>query len=178
MFLGLQVRQSSIRILLHQTKYVEDMLERFGFKDAKPALMPIVERLLLNPDLEGESVDQTAYRLMIGSMMYLKGSPKLGFWYPKNSDFDLSTFTDSNYGGCELDRKSTFGGCQFLGDRLESWQCKKQQTVSISTAEEKYVAASACCSQVIWILHQLMDYALNSLETPIFCDNEAAIQIT
>ena len=109
---------------------------------------------------------------------YIKGSPKLGLWYPKNSEFNLYAFTDSNYGGCELDRKSTSGGCQYLGDRLVSWQCKKQHTVSTSTAEAEYVAASACCSQVIWIQHQLLDYGLNYLETPIHCDNEAATQIT
>ncbi|KAL7617241.1 hypothetical protein Lser_V15G03367 [Lactuca serriola] len=53
---------------------------------------------------------------------YLKGSPKQGLWYPKNLDFDLYAFVDNNYGGCELDRKSTLGGCQFLGGRLVSWQ--------------------------------------------------------
>nr|KAJ0191866.1 hypothetical protein LSAT_V11C800411080 [Lactuca sativa] len=108
---------------------------------------------------------------------YIKGSPRLGLWYPKNSEFNLYAFTDSKYGGCELDRKSTSGGCQYLGDRLVSWQCKKQHTVSTSTVEAEYVAASACCSQVIWIQHQLLDYGLNYFETPIYCDNEAAIQI-
>ena len=64
-----------------------------------------------------------------------------------------------------------------MGDRLISWQCKKQQIVSTSTAEAQYVVASACCSQVIWIQQQLLDYGLDFLETPIFCDNDAAIQI-
>ncbi|XP_076939427.1 secreted RxLR effector protein 161-like [Bidens hawaiensis] len=81
---------------------------------------------------------------------YPKGQPKLGFWYPKNSDFDLYAFADSSYGGYDIDKKSTLAGCQFLGDRLISWQCKKQQTVSTSTAKAEYVAASACCfSQMV-----------------------------
>ena len=80
---------------------------------------------------------------------YLKGRPKFGLWYPKNREFDIYAFSDSNYGGCDIDRKTTSAGCKFLGDRLISWQCKKQQTVSTSTAEGEYVAASACCSQVI-----------------------------
>ncbi|GJS28586.1 putative ribonuclease H-like domain-containing protein [Tanacetum coccineum] len=46
---------------------------------------------------------------------YLKGQPKLGLWYPKDSPFDLVACTDSNYAGASLDRKSTTGGCQFLG---------------------------------------------------------------
>ena len=101
----------------------------------------------------------------------------MGLWYPKNSEFDLYAFADSNYGGCDIDRKSTSAGCQFLGDRLISWQSKKQQTVSTSTAEAEYVVASACCSQIIWMQHQLLDYGLNYFDTPIFCDNDAAIQI-
>ncbi|GJW05233.1 hypothetical protein Tco_1564089, partial [Tanacetum coccineum] len=56
---------------------------------------------------------------------YLKGQPKLGLWYPKDSPFDLVAYTDSDYAGASLDRKSTRGGCQFLGCRLISWQCKK-----------------------------------------------------
>ncbi|GJT31803.1 uncharacterized mitochondrial protein-like protein [Tanacetum coccineum] len=60
---------------------------------------------------------------------YLKGQPKLGLWYPKDSPFDLLAYTDSDYAGASLDRKSTTGGCQFLGCRLISWQCKKQTVV-------------------------------------------------
>nr|GEX87220.1 hypothetical protein [Tanacetum cinerariifolium] len=57
---------------------------------------------------------------------YLKGHPKLGLWYPKESPFDLVAYSDSDYGGASQDRKSTTGGCQFLGRRLILWQCKKQ----------------------------------------------------
>ncbi|GJS72302.1 retrovirus-related pol polyprotein from transposon TNT 1-94 [Tanacetum coccineum] len=56
---------------------------------------------------------------------YLKGQPKLGLWYPKDSPFDLVAYTDSDYARASLDRKSTIGGCQFLRCRLISWQCKK-----------------------------------------------------
>ncbi|KAD5802663.1 hypothetical protein E3N88_14023 [Mikania micrantha] len=106
---------------------------------------------------------------------YLVGKPKLGLWYPKNSEFQLFAYSDSDFGGCNLDTKSTTGGCQYLGDRLVSWQCKKQTTVSTSTAEAEYVTASSCCSQVIWMQQQLLDYGLNFLDSPIFCDNEAAL---
>ncbi|GJW17384.1 putative ribonuclease H-like domain-containing protein [Tanacetum coccineum] len=75
---------------------------------------------------------------------YLKGQPKLGLWYPKDSPFDLVAYTDSDYAGASLDRKSTTGGCQFLGCRLISWQCKKQTVVANSTTEAEYVAASSC----------------------------------
>ncbi|GJW88980.1 putative ribonuclease H-like domain-containing protein [Tanacetum coccineum] len=82
---------------------------------------------------------------------YLKGQPKLGIWYPKDSPFDLVAYTDSDYTGASLDRKSTTRGCQFLGCRLISWQCKKQTVVANSTTEAEFVVASSCCGQVLWI---------------------------
>ncbi|GJV30729.1 uncharacterized mitochondrial protein-like protein [Tanacetum coccineum] len=66
---------------------------------------------------------------------YLKGQSKLGLWYPRDSPFDLEAFSNSDYAGASLDRKSTTGGCQFLGKRLISWQCKKQTVVANSTTE-------------------------------------------
>ena len=82
---------------------------------------------------------------------YLKGKPRLGLWYPKDSNLSFVAFLDSDYGGCNLDRKSTTGGAQMLGNRLVTWQCRKQNTVAISTCEAEYVAAASCCSQVLWI---------------------------
>ncbi|KAJ9543926.1 hypothetical protein OSB04_023633 [Centaurea solstitialis] len=108
---------------------------------------------------------------------YLKGQPRLGLWYPKDSSFDRVAYTDSDYGGANMDRKSTSGGCQFLGSRLVSWQCKKQTTVSQSTTEAEYIAASSCCSQVLWIQNQMIDYGLTFLQTPIYIDNNSAISI-
>ncbi|GJS52936.1 putative ribonuclease H-like domain-containing protein [Tanacetum coccineum] len=82
---------------------------------------------------------------------YLKGQPRLGLWYLRNSPFDLVAYSDSDYVGPSLDRKSTTGGCQFLGCRLISWQCKKQTVVATSSTEAEYVAAASCCGQVLWI---------------------------
>nr|GEX34736.1 putative ribonuclease H-like domain-containing protein [Tanacetum cinerariifolium] len=67
--------------------------------------------------------------------IYLKGQPKLGLWYPKDSPFDLEAYTNSEYVDASLDRKSTTRGCQFLRSRLISWQCKKQTVVANSTTE-------------------------------------------
>nr|GEV70671.1 hypothetical protein [Tanacetum cinerariifolium] len=81
---------------------------------------------------------------------YLTAYPKLGLWYPRDSPFDLEAFSDSNYAGANGDRISTTGGCQFLGRRLISWQCKKQTIVATSSCEAEYVAAASCCGQ--WFL--------------------------
>ncbi|GJY40045.1 hypothetical protein Tco_0427315 [Tanacetum coccineum] len=108
---------------------------------------------------------------------YLKGQPKLGLWYPKDSPFDLEAYTDSDYAGASLDRKSTTGGCQFLGRRLISWQCKKQTIVANSTTEAEYIAAASCCGQVLWIQNQMLDYGYKFMNTKIFIDNESTICI-
>ncbi|GJT08802.1 putative ribonuclease H-like domain-containing protein [Tanacetum coccineum] len=91
---------------------------------------------------------------------YLKGQPKLGLWYPKDSLFDLVTYTDSDYAGASLDRKSTTRGCQFLRCRLISWQCKKQIVVANSTTEVECVAASSCCGQAKTINGKVQLHAL------------------
>ncbi|GJR94413.1 putative ribonuclease H-like domain-containing protein [Tanacetum coccineum] len=108
---------------------------------------------------------------------YLKGKPTLGLWYSRDSPFELVAYTDSDYAGATQDRKSTTGGCQFLGNRLISWQCKKQTVVATSTTEAEYVAAASCCGQVLWIQNQLLDYGYNFMNTMIHIDNNSTICI-
>ncbi|GJT07346.1 putative ribonuclease H-like domain-containing protein [Tanacetum coccineum] len=79
---------------------------------------------------------------------YLKGKPTLGLWYSRDSPFELVAYTDSDYAGATQDRKSTTRGCQFLGNRLISWQCKKQTVVATSITEAEYVAAASCYGQI------------------------------
>jgi hypothetical protein len=127
-------------------------------------------RFQSNPKQSHETAVKRIFR-------YLKGTPKLGLWYPKSDNFDLIAYSDSDHAGCRIDRKSVSGGCQFLGNRLVSWQSKKQTTVSISTAQAEYTAASSCCCQVLWIQNQLLDYGLNIMRTPIYIDNDACRDI-
>ncbi|GJU69932.1 retrovirus-related pol polyprotein from transposon TNT 1-94 [Tanacetum coccineum] len=108
---------------------------------------------------------------------YLKGKPTLGLWYSRDSPFELVAYTDSDYAGATQDRKSTTGGCQFLGNRLISWQCKKQTVVATSTTKAEYVAAASCCGQVLWIQNQLLDYGYNFMNTVINIDNNSTICI-
>ncbi|GKE05372.1 hypothetical protein Tco_1397390, partial [Tanacetum coccineum] len=89
-------------------------------------------RFQVNPKVSHLHVVKRIFR-------YLKGQPKLGLWYPKDLPFHLVAYTDSNYAGASLDRKSTTGGCQFLGCRLILWQCKKQTVVANSTTEAEYI---------------------------------------
>nr|GEV10023.1 uncharacterized mitochondrial protein AtMg00810-like [Tanacetum cinerariifolium] len=108
---------------------------------------------------------------------YLKGTINLGLWYPKDSGFDLTTYSDADPAGCHLDRKSTSGSVQFLGDKLVCWSSKKQNCVSISIAESEYVAVSGCCAQVLWMRTQLTDYGFFYDKVPIYYDSKSAIVI-
>ncbi|GJV60492.1 putative ribonuclease H-like domain-containing protein [Tanacetum coccineum] len=151
-FLGLQVKQKEDGIFISQDKYVTEILKKFGFTNVKTASTLIETQKPLLKDKDGKEVDVHLYRSMIGSLMYLTSSspdimfamcqPKLGLWYPKDSPFDLVAYTDSDYAGASLDRKSITGSCQFLGCRLISWQCKKQTVVANSTTEAKYVVVA------------------------------------
>ncbi|KAJ9547168.1 hypothetical protein OSB04_019711 [Centaurea solstitialis] len=109
---------------------------------------------------------------------YLKGTPYYGLWYPKGLGFELQAYSDADYGGCNMDRKSTSGHIQLLGNKLVSWASKKQQCVSTSTAESEYVAAASCCSQVLWMQTQLRDYGFVYKKIPIYCDSKSAIAIS
>ncbi|KAJ9545458.1 hypothetical protein OSB04_025165 [Centaurea solstitialis] len=108
---------------------------------------------------------------------YLKGTPNLGLWYSKDSGFDLTAYSNSDFAGCKIDRKSTTGGCHLLGGKLVSWTSKKQNSVFTSTAEAEYVAAGICCAQVPWLRNQLQDYDIQLSKIPIYRDNTSAIAI-
>ncbi|GJX11841.1 uncharacterized mitochondrial protein-like protein [Tanacetum coccineum] len=145
-FLGLQVKQKED---VHQLRHQMAFSQRWEASDvdvhlyrsiigslmyltaSRPDIMFAVcacSRFQVTPKSSHLSAVKRIFR-------YLKGKPKLGLWYPKVSSFDLESYSDSDYAGANLDRKSTTGGCQFLGRRLISWQCKKQTIVATSTTE-------------------------------------------
>ncbi|GJW31452.1 putative ribonuclease H-like domain-containing protein [Tanacetum coccineum] len=142
--------------IMHKRFQMSSMGELTFFLGLQTTIAPIETLKQLLKDAEDEDVDVHLYRSMIGSLIYLKGQPKLGLWYPKDSPFDLEAYTDSDYAGASLDRKSTTGGCQFLERRLISWQCKKQTIVANSTTKAEYVAAASCCGHVLWIQNQML----------------------
>nr|GEY39470.1 retrovirus-related Pol polyprotein from transposon TNT 1-94 [Tanacetum cinerariifolium] len=110
---------------------------------------------------------------------YLKDTIHMGLWYPKDTGFELTAFSDSNHAGCLDSRKSTSGGIQFLGgDKLVSWSSKKQDCTSMSSAEAKYVSLSTCCTQVLWMRTQLTDYGFHFDKIPMYCDSKAALAIS
>jgi hypothetical protein len=146
-FLGFQIKQLQDGTFISQTKYIQDILKKFGMKDGKPIKTPMGTNEHLDLDTGGKSVDQKVYRSMIGSLLYLCASrldimlsvcmctrfqvnpkevhlramkrimrylvytPKFRLWYPKGSTFDLIGYSDADWAGCKIDRKSTPGTC-------------------------------------------------------------------
>jgi hypothetical protein len=110
-------------------------------------------------------------------LRYLVHTQNLGLWYPKGSFFDLLGYSDSDYAGCKVDRKITTGTCQFLGWSLESWSSNKQNCVALSTAEAEYIAAGACCAQLLWMKQTLRDFGCEFNKISLSCDNESAIKL-
>ncbi|GKE32929.1 hypothetical protein Tco_1452251 [Tanacetum coccineum] len=149
------VKQKPGGIFISQDKYVAGILKKFDFCSIKTATTPIESNKPLVKDEDGVDVDVHIYRSMIGSLMYLTTSrPDIMFAVcacARDSPFDLEAFSDSDYGGANLDRKSTI--------------------------EAEYVAAANCCGQVLWIQNQMMDYGFNFMNTKIHIDNESTICI-
>ncbi|XP_071722286.1 secreted RxLR effector protein 161-like [Rutidosis leptorrhynchoides] len=82
---------------------------------------------------------------------YVSGTTGLGLWYTKDTNGVLVGYSDADMAGCVDDRRSTSGGCFYLGSNLVSWFSKKQNLVSLSTAEGEYISASSCCAQLLWM---------------------------
>ena len=85
-------------------------------------------------------------------MKYLQGTTNVGLWYPSEVSLNLVGYSDSDFAGCKIDRKSISRTCHLLGSSLISWYSKKQACVALSTAEVEYIVAGSCCAQSLWIL--------------------------
>jgi hypothetical protein len=107
-----------------------------------------------------QSSPRTSHRQVVKWIMrYLRFTPEFGLWFLASSSLSLYEYSDVDYAGCRVERKSTFGTYQFLGSSLVSWSCCKQSTVAQSTTDAEYVAA-ACCSRLLWMVATLRDYGL------------------
>ncbi|XP_071737979.1 secreted RxLR effector protein 161-like [Rutidosis leptorrhynchoides] len=213
-FLGLEVKQLSTGIFIRQSKYISDMFKKFNFPEMKISPTPMSNNISFHADLDGKPFDQTLYRSLIGSLMYLTasrpnimfdvclcaqfqanliyshykavmrifsylmGTAHLGLWYPFRTGFNLTKFTDADHGVDQVNQKSISGGLQFLSCKLVSWSSRKQNCISLSTAKSKYNAAASCCSQVLWMQTQLLDYGFKFYKIPNYCDSQSAIAIT
>ncbi|GJT11622.1 retrovirus-related pol polyprotein from transposon TNT 1-94 [Tanacetum coccineum] len=164
-FLGLQVNQSPRGIFINQSKYVLEILEKYGLDKSDPVGNPMELKDKPNLDQNETLVNATKYRSMIGALMYLTSSrPDIVHstclcaryqakptekHLKEDSGFELTGFSDADYAGCKETFKSTSGGVQFLGEKLISWSSKKQDCAALSTAEAEYLSLSACCAEFL-----------------------------
>ncbi|XP_073121350.1 uncharacterized protein [Henckelia pumila] len=182
-----KVRKMENGTFISQTKYTKELIKRFGMENNTIATTPMGVSIKLDKYEGGISVDATIFQsnpkqshFVAGKkiLRYFKGTQNVGLWYAKHNSFNLVGYSDANYAGCKLDRKSTSGSCQFLGDRLISWCSKKQTFIATSTTKAEYLAAGSCCAQLLWIQQQLRDYGIEEQDSPIFCDNTNTISST
>jgi hypothetical protein len=110
-------------------------------------------------------------------MRYLVLAHNLVLWYHRGSHFKLIRYSDADYAGYKVGRKSTPGTCQFLGWTIVSWSSKKQNSITLSTAKAEYVAAGSCCVQLLWMQQTLKDYGYTMNHVPLLCDNESSLKI-
>nr|GEW54482.1 retrovirus-related Pol polyprotein from transposon TNT 1-94 [Tanacetum cinerariifolium] len=156
-FLGLQVNQSPCGIFINQSKYVLEILKKYGMESCDPVGTPMEIKDKLDIEQNGTLVDATKYRSMIGALMYLTSSrPDIvhatclcARYQAKPTEKHLKEVkrifhSDADYAGCKDTLKSTSGGAQILGEKLVSWSSKKQDCTAMSTAEAEYVSISAC----------------------------------
>nr|GEY11981.1 copia protein [Tanacetum cinerariifolium] len=162
-FFGLQIKQMKDGIFFNQSKYIKEMLKKFGLEDSKPMKTPMSSDTKLTKDKECESVDSTKYQGMIG------------LWYPKGTDIETVVYDDSDHVGDYVDCKSTSSIFTFVGCCLKSWFSKKQTALAISTTEAEYISAKKACQQALWMKQALIDYDVRLDDVPIMCDNKGAI---
>eukprot|EP00253_Pinus_taeda_P035711 PITA_35711 len=160
---------------VHQPTYrsmVGILLYLIGTRPNIMHVVGIVGRFQENPN---ENNLQEVKRIL----KYLQRTQNYGLWYPRSTDLTLHAYTDTDCVGSMDDRKSTSGGAFFMGPRLVSWFNKKQNSIALSIAKEKYVVAASCCTQLLWMMQTLQDLQITC--TPpisIFCDNTSAISIS
>ena len=109
---------------------------------------------------------------------YVKITTDFGVWYNKDTNDVLAGYSDADWAGNANDRKSTSGGCFYVGNNLVSQISKKQNFISLSTAEAEYIAAGSCCTQLLWMHKLLHDYGICQEHLTIYYDNTSAINIS
>jgi hypothetical protein len=121
---------------------------------------------------------RTSHRQAVKQIFrYLRYTLELGLWYSSSSSLSLLGFSDADFAGCRVDRKSTLGTCQFLGFSLVFWSSCKQSSVAQYTTEVEHAAAASCCSQLIRITYTLSDFGEECSHVPLMCDSTSAISV-
>ncbi|GKE24579.1 retrovirus-related pol polyprotein from transposon TNT 1-94 [Tanacetum coccineum] len=186
-FLGLQIKQMEDGIFFNQSKYIKEMLKKFGLEDSKPMKTPMSSDTELIKDEECKSVDSTKYRGMIGGLLYLMANrPDIMFSVCLRARFQEAPKTSHLEAVKRIFRyiKGTMhlGLWYPKGTSIETVvyanSDHKQTALAISTIDAEYVSAEKACQQALWMKQALIDYDVQLDEVPIMCDNKGAIDLS
>uniref|UniRef100_A0A2N9E2R4 Integrase catalytic domain-containing protein n=1 Tax=Fagus sylvatica TaxID=28930 RepID=A0A2N9E2R4_FAGSY len=175
-FLGLQVEYTTSGLLVHQAKYATDLLVKHNMSTCKPCSTPFVPSSTSVLTESSFLSDPLSYRSLVGALQYLTFTrPDLSF---APGPLRLTAFTDSDWAGNPVDRRSTTGFLIFLGNNLLTWASKKQPTVSRSSTEVEYRALAVGAAELAWIRMLLRDLRIFiSHALVLWCDNTSAISL-
>nr|GEU99048.1 retrovirus-related Pol polyprotein from transposon TNT 1-94 [Tanacetum cinerariifolium] len=178
-----QVIENLNQRTLSQSKYIKEMLKKFGLEDSKPTKTPMPTEIKFTKDDEADSVDSSKYRdyhleAVKRIFRYIRGTSHLGLWYPKKPGVETIVYADSDHTDDYVDLKSTSDICIFMGCCLTYWFTKKQTALAISTTKVEYVSAGKACQQALWMKQALIDYVICLDDVPIMCDNKGAIDLS
>ncbi|KAL0554442.1 hypothetical protein IC582_008363 [Cucumis melo] len=186
-FLGLQIKQKNDGIFISQEKYAKNMVKKFDLEQAQNKWTPAATHVKLTKDIKGVKVDTNftgadpcIYHLEAVKriLKYVHGTSDFGMMYSYDTIPTLGGYYDADWAGSADDRKSTSGDFFFLGNNLISWLSKKQNYVSLSTAEAEYIAAGSGCTQLIWMKNMLLEYGFDQDTMTLYFDNMSAIDIS
>jgi len=109
---------------------------------------------------------------------YLVSTTNLSLVYKHTDSYKLTGYCNADYVGDRVERKSTSGGCHFIGTNLISWANKKQNSITLSTVETEYISTTSCCFQFLWVKYQLEGYSMFENHILVLCDNTSAINLS
>ncbi|GKA19544.1 hypothetical protein Tco_0699459 [Tanacetum coccineum] len=171
-------------IFFNQSKYIKEMLKKFGLEDSKPTKTPMPTEIKLTKDDEADSFSlcarfqenpkTTHLEAVKRIFRYIRGTSHLGLWHSKGTRIETVVYADFDHASDYIDRKSTSGVYTFMGCCLTYWFAKKQTALSISTTEAEYIFARKACQQALWMKQALIDYGIRLDDVLIMCDNKGA----
>ncbi|GKA20547.1 putative reverse transcriptase domain-containing protein [Tanacetum coccineum] len=181
-FLGIFAQRSTSGLFLSQSKFAEEILERAHMQYCNPCRTHVDTEPKLGSDGDPVS-DPTLYRSLVGALQYLTFTrPNISYAVQQlhaSCIAQLTAYTDADWAGCPITRRSTLGYCVFLGDNLLSWSAKRQVTLSRSSADAEYRGVANVVAETAWLRNLLLElHAPLTTSTLVYCDNVSAVYLS